>query len=143
MMHVLIDTTVPLNVYLNGIQKRPMSSESAQVMVAPLLGKMIAYMTPTAFGNTYYFLQKNLPLTRANALAADVLKVVRILPQLKSTFTAALQSGWNDVEDAAQYMAAKRTSEISHICTNNGGDFEVPPGSSITVVTPAALLTML
>ncbi|MBS1938034.1 MAG: hypothetical protein JSS84_09525 [Bacteroidetes bacterium] len=141
-MKVVLDSTIPLNVYLHGIKgmQRPMPVESARVMAAPLLGKMEAYMTPTAYSNVYYFLQKYLPLVDANASARDVLQVVTVIPQTKGIFLDALASGWADVEDAGQYLAAQAFNGITHICTNDAG-YPATPG--IAVVNPAALLSLL
>lgn len=141
-MNVLIDSTVPLNIYLHGIKGmvRPMPLESAQVMAAPLLGKMVAHMTPTAYSNVYYFIQKFLPLLEANAAAKDVLQVVTVIPQTKAIFLDALASGWADVEDAGQYLAALEFKSITHLCTNDA-DYPATPG--ITVVNPSQLLALL
>ena len=149
MIHVLIDSTVPLIMYLHGVPQgpakpaiqRPMPLESAQVMAAPIRGDIVAYMTPVAYSNTYYFLRKHLPLARANAHAEDVLKVALIIPQSRPMFRAALASGWKDVEDAGQAIAASLHGAITLICTNNVKDFMPMPG--IEVVNPAELLAQV
>lgn len=143
MIHVLIDSTVPLNIFLHGIKgmKRPMPMESARVMAASLTGAIAGYATPTAYSNAYYFLQKFLPLHEAKARALDMLDAINIIGQDEAVFRNALASGWADVEDAGQYEAARRMLPITHICTNNLADYARAKG--MKVLDPAQLLQQL
>ena len=140
-MHVLIDSNVPLNIYLFRITKRPMPVLSGKVMAAAVRGQITAYMTPTAFSNTYYFLQKYLAPAAANHRAEDLLDVVRIVGQDEDVFRKALNSGWSDVEDAGQYFAALRVPRITHLCTMNSKDFARATG--VKAVSPKDLLSLL
>lgn len=142
-MHVLIDSDVALNVYLHGApgHTRQLPMESAQVIAASVRGRIHAYLTPTAYSNTYYLLRKALPLAAANASAADLLNAVDILGQDERIFRQALASGWTDIEDAGQYYAAKADPRIAYIVTTNGKHFKKATG--IKVLDPAQLLALL
>ncbi len=143
MIHVLLDSNVPLNVYLYGVvgQKRQEPEASAQVLANAVRARIHAYLTPTAYSNTYYFLRKCLTQAAANALAKDLLDAVDIIGQDEDVFRKALSSGWSDVEDAGQYFASKADPRITHLCTNNYKHFKAATG--ITVVSPAELLKLL
>jgi hypothetical protein len=142
-MHVLVDSDVALNVYLHGVpgHTRQQPMESAQVIAASVRGRIHAYLTPTAYSNTYYIMHKVLSLADTNASAADLLSAMDILGQDERTFRQALASGWADVEDAGQYFAAKSDPRITHLCTTNVRHFKKATG--IKVVTPAQLLALL
>ena len=142
-MHVLIDSDVALNVYLHGLpgSARQQPMESAQVMAASVRGRIKAYLTPTAYSNTYYIMCRSLKLAKANASAADLLDAVDIIGQDEGIFRKALASGWHDVEDAGQYYAAKADPRITHLSTTNARHFRDAKG--ITVVNPAQLLALL
>ena len=141
MTHVLLDTNVPLNMWLAPATPRPMVVDSALVMDAAATGRIIAYITPTIFSNVFYFLRKELGQARAIALGDDLLVQTAMLAQDGATFRKAMASGWADVEDAAQYFAAKADPRLTHICTTNGKHFRGAKG--ITVLSPRELLKLL
>ncbi|MBS1939110.1 MAG: hypothetical protein JSS84_15010 [Bacteroidetes bacterium] len=142
MIHVLIDSTVPLNIYLDGIkgQNRPGPKASAEVMAASWKGNIHGYITPTAYSNVIYFLNKFLSPGEARVKASDMLDSYDIIGQDESVFRDALASGWKDIEDAGQYEAARRNAAITHICTNNVDDY---PVKNMKVLTPEELLMLL
>ncbi len=142
MIHVLIDSTVPLNIYLDGIkgQNRPDPKESAEVMAASWMGKIHGDITPTTYSNVFYFVDKFLSPGEARDKALDVLDSFDIIGQDESVFRDALASGWKDIEDADQYQAARRNPAITHICTNNGDDY---PVKDMKVMAPKELLRLM
>lgn len=142
MIHVLIDSTVPLNIYLDGIkgQMRPDPKESAEVMAVSWKGKIHGYTTPTTYSNVFYFLDKFLSPGGARDKALDVLDSFDIIDQDEDVFRGALASGWKDIEDAGQYQAARRNPAITHICTNNVADY---PVKDMKVLAPNELLLLM
>jgi predicted nucleic acid-binding protein len=135
MMEVLLDTNVPLNLWLDD---RGSVAESTAVMDAVAKGKVKGYLTPTILNNLLFVLHKSLPRAEARSLAKGLLAITAVIPQDKVVFNLAISSDWKDVEDASQYFAAKATGIITHICTCNGKDFKKAEG--IEVVSPAELL---
>lgn len=143
MMHVLLDSDVLLNVYLQNVlgHARPQSTESAEVIASAVRGRIMAYLTPTAYSNVYYILRKSFTVSKANSMAFDLLDAVNIIGQDEIIFRNALESGWADVEDAGQYFAAKADPRITHLCTTNHKHYKASKG--IAIVSPAALLKLL
>ncbi|HQV39741.1 MAG: hypothetical protein IPO60_06690 [Flavobacteriales bacterium] len=142
MLRVLLDTNVPLNVWLHSsTTPRPMSMESGLVIAAAADGGLEAFLTPTSFSNAFYFLRKHLGRAKAIECATDLLDFTAIIQQGEDIFRKALQSGWTDLEDAQQYHAALMQPRITHICTSNVKHYKAATG--IKVVSPAALLKVL
>lgn len=54
-MHVLLDTNIPLNMYLHGVVERSMPLESGKVLAAAADKRFTAYLTPTSYSNTFSF----------------------------------------------------------------------------------------
>ncbi|MGB3526435.1 MAG: PIN domain-containing protein [Flavobacteriales bacterium] len=140
-MHVLIDANVPLDMWLEPVMSRHSVDSSTLVFDAVAKGRITAYITPTIFSNVFFFLRKHLGQAKAIPLAMDLLLHTKMLGQDPAVFRNALESGWSDTEDAAQYFAAKQQSRITHICTSNTKHFKAAKG--IKVVSPAALLKSL
>lgn len=140
MKHVLLDTNIPLNMMLDSA-KRAMPLESTLVMNALVMGEFVAYITPTTFSNMFYAVRKERGQAEAIRFMREMLDSIRIIDQNEGVFRNAVDSGWPDVEDAAQYFAAKRMAGITHLCTTNGKHFKKATG--IKVVDPAQLLAIL
>jgi hypothetical protein len=140
-MHVLLDTNIPLNMYLHGVVERPMPLESGKVLAAAADKRFTAYLTPTGYSNTFYFLRKHLGQAAAKAHSQELLEVVSILPQTHTVFRNAMGSNWSDVEDAGQYYAALAMARMTHLCTCNTKHYK--QAQRIAVISPAALLKLL
>lgn len=140
-MHVLLDANVPLNMWLHGVQPRPMVSESILVLDAAAKGRINLYVTPTILANIHYFLHKELGKATAIRFTEDLLDQTALIPQDEHTFRKALRSGWPDVEDATLYFAALMEPRIKWLCTTNTKHFKKALG--IQVVTPAQLLKQM
>ncbi|MCI1753501.1 MAG: PIN domain-containing protein [Flavobacteriales bacterium] len=140
-MHVLIDANVPLDLWLEPVMTRHSANESTLVFDAVAKGRITAYITPTIFSNVFFLLRKYLGQAKAIPLASDLLRITNMVGQDEAVFRSALESGWSDTEDAAQYFAAMKQPRITHICTSNGNHFKKATG--IQVVSPAGLLKIL
>ncbi len=140
-MHVLIDANVPLDLWLEPVMTRHSVSESTLVFDAVAKGRITAYITPTIFSIVFFFLRKHLGQAKAVPLASDLLLHTKMVGQDEAVFRSALESGWADTEDAAQYFAARKQPRITHICTSNGKHYKAATG--IKVVSPSALLKIL
>ena len=68
-----------------------------------------------------------------------LLKIVSIAKADKKTAFQAINSGWNDFEDAVQYSVAKKL-KAKYIVTRNKKDFS---NSRIAVVTPKEFLELI
>lgn len=140
-MMVLLDPNVPLNMYLDGYEKRSMPGESTLVMDAIAKQRITGFVSSTGFHIVYYFLKRTFGRQQALLKGIDFLDQVEVIGQDAAVFRNALESGWPDVEDAGQYFAAKRKAEVTHLCTTNGKHFKKATG--IKVVSPAQLLRLI
>ncbi|MCC6841211.1 MAG: hypothetical protein IT230_13720 [Flavobacteriales bacterium] len=140
MIHVLLDTNIPLNMLLDPL-KRAMPVESGLVMDALVKRRFTGYIMPTTFSNLYFMVKREKGRDAAVQFASALLDMVSLVEQTETVFRNALESGWPDVEDAGQYFAAKRKTGITHLCTTNGKHFKKATG--IKVVSPAQLLKLI
>ena len=139
MTGVLIDTNIPLNVWLHDVSApRPMSIVSASVLAAAANGAIQAFMTPTIFTNAFYLAHRTLGKRKAIALGNDLLDIAQVIGQDGNVLRKALNAGW---KDAMQYHAAIADPGISMICTTNARHFKLAKG--IKVYTPVQLSAML
>ena len=142
MIRALIDTNIPLNVWLHDpASPRPMSLASAAVLAAAADGEMTAYLTPTIFANAVYFANRVLGKRKAIALGNDLLDITKVIGQDGEVLRKAMNAGWTDLEDAMQYHAATADPDIKIICTTNVRHFKLAKG--VKVLTPVQLATML
>ena len=140
MIHVLLDTNIPLNMLLDPL-KRSMPVESGRVMDALEKRKFTGYITPTTYSNLVFLIKRDKGRKDASQFALAMLDMGNIVEQTETVFRDALLSGWPDAEDAGQYFSAKRKAGITHLCTTNGKDFR--KASGIKVVSPAGLLALI
>lgn len=140
MIHVLLDTNIPLNMLLDPL-KRAMPVESGLVMDALVKRRFTGYITPTTFNNLYFMVKREKGRDAPVQFASALLDMVSLVEQTETVFRNALESGWPDVEDAGQYFTAKRKTGITHLCTTNGKHFKKATG--IKVVSPAQLLKLI
>ncbi len=140
-MKVLLDPNVPLNMYLDGREKRPMAAQSTLVMDAVAKGRITGFVSSVGFHIVFYFLKRAFGNSEAVLRAGDFLDQVQVIGQDEGVFRNALGSGWPDVEDAGQYFAAKSIGGVTHLCTSNKTHFKKAQG--IKVVDPAGLLALL
>lgn len=140
MIHVLLDTNIPLNMLLDPL-KRAMPVESGLVMDALVKRRFTGYIMPTTFSNLYFMVKREKGRDAAVQFASALLDMVSLVEQTETVFRNALESGWPDVEDAGQYFTAKRKTGITHLCTTNGKHFKKATG--IKVVSPAQLLKLI
>ena len=94
------------------------------------------YTSSIIFSNTYYVQRKLI----GHEISINFLKKLRLLLTVLNVddqiIQLALESGFNDFEDAIQYFAAKR-NDIDCIITRNVNDYKK---SLIPVYTPSELL---
>ncbi len=140
MIHVLLDTNIPLNMLLDPL-KRSMPVESGMVMDALEKRKFTGYITPTTYSNLFFLIKRDKGRKEASQFALALFDLVKIVEQTEAVLRDAILSGWPDAEDAGQYFAAKHKAGITHLCTTNGKHFKKAAG--IKVVSPAGLLALI
>ncbi|MGD2123089.1 MAG: PIN domain-containing protein [Gemmatimonadota bacterium] len=132
-MRLFIDTNVVLDVLTD---REPWFKDSAAVLTLlddPGFEGLVAAHTVTTL---FYLASKHLGRKRAASVLLDLLDHVTVTPLDQDLLLRALSLGW---EDAVQGISAQR-AEADYLVTRNPSDF---PSTSVSVVTPQELLTIL
>ena len=136
-MKVFYDSNVVLDVLLN---RSEFINDSMAALKFSELQKVKGFISVVSITDIFYLLKKNL---KDNQAAIEkmktLLKIVSIAKADKKTAFHAINSGWNDFEDAVQYSVAKKL-KAKYIVTRNKKDFSK---SSIPVVTPSEFLEVM
>lgn len=134
MEKVLIDTDVLLDFFFDRI---PFSNYAAQVLNQCKENKINGFTTPVIIANTYYLLRK----TAKHELVIDklnqLLNIIDIVTMNRNVVIKALNSNFNDFEDALQNFSAIEAKGIQVILTRNIKDFK---HSKLAVLTPESYL---
>ena len=135
-MRLFLDINVVLDVLAN---REPWVGDSAAVLSlldhAEVEGLIAAHSVTTL----YYLASKHLGHKAAVAALIGLLEHLSITALDEDTLLRALSLGWDDVEDAVQWVSAQR-AHADYIVTRNPADFEA---ASVPVVTPKQLLATL
>ena len=85
--------------------------------------KITGFTSPVIFSNIYYILSKRTSKQNALESLRYVKKLIHILPVNKRTIELALESVFDDFEDAIQYYCAEQNG-IKYFITRNKTDYE-------------------
>ena len=121
-MRVLLDT----NIAIDFLRKREPFHESARLLMAlGYLGEFELWISPSQLGDLFYVLTKGGKPALAPAVAEELRrleKFVHVCTLGEAEAVAALELGWDDLEDALVYQAA-RSLRADAIVTRNQADF--------------------
>ena len=134
MENVLIDTDVILDFFFD---RRPFSESAAMVLTLCETRRINGYITPVICSNAYYILRQTASHQKVIAKLSVLMSVLDVLSMNKAVVLQALHSGFKDLEDALQYMAALQSGSIDLILTRNLRDYSK---SDIAVLTPDQFL---
>ncbi len=136
-MKLLIDTNVVLDVLL---KRQPFYEEAADVLKLAAQQGISEYVSASAVTDIYYITRKAL---KNKEMACNMLRklfmVASVATVSEREILEAIESDWNDFEDAVQYAVAK-TSEMDAIITRNKGDYKE---SQVPVWTPKETLGII
>ena len=133
---VLIDTDVILDFFFD---RKPFSDEASIILSLCEQGEIQGFVTPVLISNVYYLLRKTATHKKVIANLKKLLSFIEICNIDKGVVLQALQSEFNDFEDAIQYACALENN-IPVIVTRNHKDFKK---SVVLVVSPETFLTSL
>jgi hypothetical protein len=102
------------------------------------LGKYKGYTSTIIFTNTYYIQKKLADHDTSINFLKKLRLILTVLNVDDKIIQKALESGFNDFEDAVQYFTAVE-NEMDYIITRNIGDYKK---SSIKVYTPFQYLKL-
>jgi predicted nucleic acid-binding protein len=136
-MKILIDTNVVLDVLL---KRQPYYTDA--ILISILLEKNIieGYVSASAITDVYYIINKEFKDTaKSIGKIKDILKIIGIASINEFNIYEAIDSGWDDFEDALQYVVGKEI-EVDYIVTRNTKDYEK---SIIKIIEPNTLLDII
>jgi len=116
--------------------RQPHFHFSAVLFTLAEMGKFELYTTPTVIVNTFYILRKQLGNEGAKSALRKLRLIIHVTDSSEKIIDQALNSDFNDFEDAVQYYTALN-SNIPVILTRNIKDFKQ---ANILVQTPEMFL---
>jgi predicted nucleic acid-binding protein len=140
MKAILLDSDIILDAMAN---REPFSKEAIQILELCEKKEIQGYTTPVILSNLYYLLRR-LGMSHQQVqshfrnLLTNILFDISMID--KKTILSALDSNFNDFEDALQNFSAEQHDKISFIITRNTKDYKK---SALTVMTPIEFLKML
>jgi len=137
MKRVLLDSDVILDYFFD---RKPFSDDSAIIFTLCEQKKINAFITPVIISNVYYIIRKITSRKKAKQNISLLLSITNVLMIDKSIILRALNSDFNDFEDALQNYAAENNKTISAIITRNIKDYK---NSNIAILTPEAYVKSL
>lgn len=130
MIHLFLDTNIVIDFLTN---RKPFSSEAAKLFDFSEKGEIKLYLSAVSYNNIYYVVKKLSSHKETIKILNSLEEMTEIIDTTSSTIKSALNSEFNDFEDALQYYTAKLNPNINGIVTRNGSDFK---HSSISIFTP-------
>jgi predicted nucleic acid-binding protein len=115
------------------LDRKPFSDDSAKILSWCELKEIQGFITPVIISNSYYLLKKNATHNKVIEKLKVLLTIIDVLIMDKEIVMNALNSDFNDFEDALQNFSAIKSGEIEMIITRNPKDFK---HSLIAVFTP-------
>ena len=128
-----VDTDVILDLLA---ERKPHYHFSALLFTYAEMEKYKLYTTPTVMVNTFYILRKQLGNDNAKTALRKLRLILHVTDSTEKVIDQALNSSFNDFEDAVQYYTALN-SGISVILTRNVKDYKA---SNILVQSPELFL---
>ena len=130
MNKILIDTDVILDFFFD---RKPFSKYATSIISLCEANKIKGFITPVICSNVYYLLKQTSSHDRVIDKLKQLLTITDVLLMDKEVIQNALNSRFNDFEDALQNFAAIKHCEIDAIITRNLKDYKK---SKIGVLTP-------
>ena len=130
MKRVLIDTDVILDFFFD---RKPFSDHAARVLSLCESKEIKGFITSVIISNVYYILRQTSTHEKVIEKLKQLITITEVLTTDKEIILKALNSNFNDFEDALQNYSAESDGQIDLIVTRNVKDFK---NSSLGVMTP-------
>lgn len=131
---VLIDTDVILDFLFD---REPFAEFATEILNLCEENKIKGFTTPVIICNVYYLLRKSAKHEIIIEKIKQLLNIIDIVKMDKEVVLRALNSEFQDFEDALQNFSAIENKEISIILTRNIKDYKK---SDLAVLTPETYL---
>jgi predicted nucleic acid-binding protein len=132
-MRILLDTNIILDIAL---KRKPHYSNSSKLFQLIDNTDLKAFLTANSITDIYYIIKKEKENNIALEFIDNLIQIVDILDLNKEIIIKALQSGFQDFEDAIQ-SETSNLNKIDFIITRNIKDFSK---SKVKAITPKQLL---
>jgi len=127
MRKVILDTNIVIDIAL---ERKPFNSDALKVFAGIKNNKIRAFVTATSITDIFYVLRKTLGSKETIRYLKSLLNIVGILDTDSIIIFEALDSDWNDFEDAVQGYSALYNN-IDCIITRNLQDYQNLKGVEI------------
>ena len=134
MKKIFIDSDVIVDFLTN---RKPFCEHSSKILNLCIDGKIKGHITPVIISNLYYVLRKEIGAQDLRTKIKFLLDYLEIISMNKTIILKALNSDFNDFEDALQNFTVETNSDIKIILTRNVKDYKK---SKLSVYTPQAFL---
>ena len=114
-MRIFADTNVLFDVFA---QREPFRAASYKLMIMQMFGDAEVWTAPQSYLNIFYVLKKAQPAADVQKALAASLGHVNICTTSHSDMQAALQAGWDDVEDALMAISCKNLA-VDYLLTRD------------------------
>lgn len=131
---VLIDTDVILDFFFD---RKPFSEEASRLLSLCEKGEVKGFVTSIMLSNVYYLLRKTANHEKVIENLKMLMNIIDVTTTNKKTVIEALNSSFNDFEDALQNFSAINEKEIKVIITRNTKDYK---SSTLSIMTPETYL---
>ncbi|MDZ7694346.1 MAG: PIN domain-containing protein [Balneolaceae bacterium] len=136
MTKVLID----INICLDAIfYRKPFAAHAFELIERSQSGDFTGMVAAHSFDTLFYFLKKKTSRSKAYKGLKEIRRAFDVASVTSSVIDNALDSEWNDFEDAIHYFAAK-SEKCEAIVTRNQKDFD---RSDIAIISPSSFLKQL
>ena len=136
-MKAFIDTNLVLDVLA---ERRPFYETSARIWELVESRDLKGYLSATTITDIFYILKKQLGPEKAYDLVNKIMMVFDITSVSQVDIRKALKLGFQDFEDALQFVCAKKIG-AKYLITRNTEDYQQAEG--IEVVDPETFLLSL
>ncbi len=131
---ILIDADVILDFFFD---RKPFSIESTKIINLCEKGEIKGFVTSIILSNIAYLLQKTASQEKVISNLKMLMKFIDVTTTSKKSVLEALNSDFNDFEDALQNFSAENSEEIKVIVTRNIKDYKT---SKLSIMTPETYL---
>lgn len=132
-MKLFLDTNVLIDVVMN---RKPWVDDALVLLELANQRELSLIAADLSFINISYITRKMLSKSELYTLLNDLREFVKVVEMGEIVIDDAIKAQWNDMEDCAQYYAAKR-EKADYIITRNTKDFTL---SEIPVLMPNEFL---
>ena len=131
------------NVFLDAFLKRKSGKDCKQILLLAEKSRIKLYTSSSCLMTIMYFLQKfSMPVHLVRKTVVDLLQFVDLPNMSKDDFLNAMNTDFQDLEDAVLYHGASQIKGIDCFVTSNIRDFEkVSP--ILPVISPEKFIALM